>query len=686
MSKFWSHKTTRAADVFNPKLFDQLTLAAFLAWVGLGADALSSSAYGPPAIYAALAGHEHLSVILAIAIPLTVLIISAGYKQVIALFPEGGGGYHTATALLGPHAGLVSGAALVVDYILTAAVSVASGTEAILSLAPAAWYGDRLLLDIVVLLFIVLINLRGMKESIKVLLPVFLAFLLTHLLMLGLGLISHLNSVPTLLHRTATGIATDRRSFGWIFVIALVLRAFSMGGGTYTGLEAVANGVHMMREPRVQTGQRTMTYLALSLSLVAGSLILLYLMYQVRANAHETLNATLYQAISRNWRWHQIALGPTAVLLTLTTEGLLLFIAANTGVITAPIVMANMAVDRWLPKRFAYLSDTFVARIGILLVGLSAIAILTATGGHVSTLVILYSINVFITFTLTMAGLTRHWYAQRRSAEPWRAKLAVSVLGLVSTASILAITLYEKFNSGGWFTLLITLLFIMTSVAIARHYRATEAVRQSLNDIMTDLVPHNTPATSPVPLVPNGRTAVFFVHDFDGLGIHTYLNVKRMLGGLITNYVFLIAGVIGEAEFKGIEAVRQLRTYTESEANRYLALCHAHGVAATWFAAYSTDRRHALLELSQAARETFPQSLFFAGRLIDPYLKTRFHSLLHDDIGFVVQDHIEREGFTMTIIPVNVRGIVVPRTDHALKIFRPTDASEETSPTKPVDQ
>ncbi len=686
MSKFWSHKAARAADVFNPKLFDQLALAAFLAWVGLGADALSSSAYGPPAIYAALAGHEYLSVILAIAIPLTVFIISAGYKQVIALFPEGGGGYHTATALLGPHAGLVSGAALVVDYILTAAVSVASGTEAILSLAPASWYGDRLLLDIVVLLFIVLINLRGMKESIKVLLPVFLAFVLTHSLMLGLGLMSHLNSVPTLLHRTATGIATDRRSFGWVFVIALILRAFSMGGGTYTGLEAVANGVHMMREPRVQTGQRTMTYLALSLSLVAGSLILLYLIYHVQANTHETLNATLYQAISRNWRWHHIVLGPTAVLLTLTTEGLLLFIAANTGIITAPIVMANMAVDRWLPKRFAYLSDTFVARTGILLVGLSAIAILAATGGHVSTLVILYSINVFITFTLTMAGLSRHWYAERRSAKPWRAKLAVSVLGLVSTASILTITLYEKFNGGGWFTLLVTLLFIFTSIAIARHYRATEAARQSLNDIMLDLVPQNTPATSPVPLAPNQRTAVFFVHGFDGLGIHTYLNVRRMLGGFITNYVFLIAGVIGEAEFKGIEAIRQLRAYTESEANRYLALCQADGVAATWFAAYSTDRRHALLELSQAAREAFPQSLFFAGRLIDPHLKTRFHSLLHDDIGFVVQDHIEREGFTMTIIPVNVRGIVVPRTDHTLEIFRPTDGVQKAASARPAGQ
>ncbi|HUW98335.1 MAG TPA: APC family permease [Acidiferrobacter sp.] len=672
MPKFRTSKLAGAINIFNPRLFDRISLAAFLAWVGLGSDALSSSAYGPPALYAVLRGHEYLSVILAIAIPLTVFIISAGYKQVIALFPEGGGGYHTATTLLGSRAGLVSGAALIVDYILTAAVSVASGTDAVLSLASPSLYGDRLLLDIAVLLFIVFLNLRGMKDSIKILLPIFLAFVLTHAVVLGFGLLSHAESLPALVSHTASGITKDHRAYGWIFIVALLFRAFSMGGGTYTGLEAVANGVHIMREPRVDTAQRTMTYLAVSLSLVASSLILLYLMYHVQPQAHETLNASLYRAITIHWQWGHIALGPAAVFLTLITEGLLLFVAANTGVITAPIVMANMAVDRWLPKRFSYLSDSFVSRNGVLLVGFSAIAIMVMARGHVGILVVLYSINVFITFALTMAGLTRHWYKTRRTQESWRSKIFISTVGLIVTASILVITVYEKFDGGGWFTLLITALLIFISVRISRHYKALKAARLSLDDVMADLIP---PADAPIhpiiPVSPNERTAVFFVNGFDGLGIHTYLSVKRMLGDYIKNYVFLMAGVVGEAEFKGIEAVQHLRTATEAQANRYLAMCRNHDVAATWFTAYSTDRRLAMLELSQAAIEAFPQSLFFSGRLVDPALQTRFRYILHDDIGFVIQDYIERDGFTMTIVPVNLHGIVVPTTPHSLDIYSP---------------
>lgn len=671
MLRWGGHKIKRAVNLFNPQLFNQLSLAAFLAWVGLGSDALSSSAYGPPAIYATLKGHEYLSVLLAIGIPVTVFIISAGYKQVIALFPEGGGGYHTATTLLGPKAGLVSGAALVVDYILTAAVSVASGTEAVLSLASPSWYGDRLLLDIAILLFIILINLRGMKDSIKILLPVFLGFIVTHIIVLGWGLISHAGSIPHLAQRTIVGIRHDHTNYGWMFIIALVLRAFSMGGGTYTGLEAVANGVHVMREPRIQTGQRAMTYLAISLSLVAGGLILLYLIYHVQPQANETLNATLYQAITQHWHIGHLALGPLSVLLTLITEGLLLFIAANTGVITAPIVMANMAVDRWLPKRFSYLSDSFVSRTGILLVGFSSIAILIAVGGHVSTLVVLYSINVFITFTLTMAGLAGHWYRSRGNIPGAAGKFAMSAIGFIVTASILLITLYEKFNGGGWFTLLITSLLILISVRVARHYRSVQAARDTLDEAMADVVPTETHTKTALPVQPHERTAVFFVHGFDGLGIHTYLNVQRLLGGFIKNYVFLLAGVVGEAEFKGLEAVQRLRAQTEAQAERYMAMCRAHGVAATWFAAYSTDRRLALMELAHSAIDQFPECLFFAGKLLDTAIQTPFWRLLHDDIGFIVQDEIEREGFTMTIIPVNVRGIIRPTTPPSLEIFTP---------------
>ncbi|MCL5979386.1 MAG: APC family permease [Gammaproteobacteria bacterium] len=662
---------TQAVNVFNPKLFDNLSLAAFLAWVGLGSDALSSSAYGPPEIYYALKGHEYLSVVLAIGIPVSVFIIAAGYKQVIALFPGGGGGYHTASTLLGRKAGLVSGSALIVDYILTAAISVASGTEALLSILPAYWYQERIYLDVVILLFLVFINLRGMKESIKVLLPIFMGFILTHILVLGWGLMGHVGDVPQIVDHTIAGARHDSMQYGWLFIIALIFRAFSLGGGTYTGLEAVANGVHIMREPRVQTGQRAMTYLAVSLSLVAGSLIFLYLMYDVHGHEGQTLNAVLYNAITHGWHLDGIDYGQYAVLFTLLTEGLLLYIAANTGIITAPIIMANMAVDRWLPERFSYLSDRFVSRNGILLIGAASIAILLATGGHVGVLVVLYSINVFITFTLTMAGLTHHWSASRATESRWLIKLAVSVAGFIVSASILAITIFEKFDQGGWFTLLVTGIVIVLSYRIYRHYKSLSKITEDLDETMMDVVPEGLEPGSPLPMDPRGATAVFFVSRFDGLGLHTLLTAHRMVGGFVKNYVFLLAGIVGQGEFKGVKAIEELKVYVEAEAAQYVAFCQSEGMAATWFATYATDRIQAMEELAKVAIRYFPQSIFFAGRIIDTPYQTPFWGLLHDEVSFIIQDRLQHDGFSMMIIPVHVRGIPSQPPRIALPISMP---------------
>jgi len=657
MARLPFSRLRRVVDVFNPKLFENLSLAAFLAWVGLGSDALSSSAYGPPEIYYALSGHEYLSVFLAIGIPLSVFIISAGYKQVIALFPEGGGGYHTATTLLGPIAGLISGSALIVDYILTAAISVASGTEALLSSLPSNWYQERILIDVVILLLLILINLRGMKESIKILLPIFLAFLLTHAIVLGWGLVSHAGDFPHVATATIRGAQQDSMRYGWFFIAALVMRAFSLGGGTYTGLEAVANGVHIMREPRVRTGQRTMTLLASSLSLVAGSLIFLYLLYHVTIHSGETLNAALYRDITGNWVAFRVNWGNWVTLFTLISEGLLLFVAANTGIITAPIVMANMAVDRWLPERFSYLSDKFVSRNGILLIGFSAVVILLATGGHVRLLVVLYSINVFITFTLTMAGLSRHWFSQRRSGEPWLKNLAVSFIALLVTASILVITIYEKFDAGGWFTLSVTSAVIVLGYLVYRHYLTISKRTQELDETMLDVVPENLEPGPGLPLDPRASTAVFFVSRFDGVGFHTLLTAQRMIKDMVHNYVFLLAGIVGQGEFKGIEALEQLKAYTEAEANQYVAYCRSRGMPATWFATYSTDRIQAMEDLANVAIRYFPNSIFFAGRIIESNQSTILRSLLHDEASFIIQDRLQREGFSMMIVPVRLSGI-----------------------------
>src|SRR5438445_8852165 len=196
----------KARDVSDPEIFHHTTLIAFRAWIGLGADGLSSSAYGPEEAYLALGQHYLLALPLAILMALTVFIISASYSQIIELFPSGGGGYLVATKLLGQKTGLVSGSALVVDYMLTITISVASGADALFSFLPLSVHELKLLTEIFLIFGLILLNLRGTKESVQFLLPIFLLFVIMHTIAITLGVgtkIGQLRSIGShSLHRT----------------------------------------------------------------------------------------------------------------------------------------------------------------------------------------------------------------------------------------------------------------------------------------------------------------------------------------------------------------------------------------------------------------------------------------------------------------------------------------------------
>jgi amino acid transporter len=243
-------------DPLDARIRHAIAVTPLLAWVGLGADGLSSSCYGPEEAFIALGSHTHLGLYLALATALTVFIISLGYNQVIELFPTGGGGYRVATALIGPRAGLVSGAALLVDYVLTITTSLASGVDAFFSLLPVGAQAFKLTAEVCLLLFMCFLNFRGMKETILVLLPIFLGLVVLHFALIGYGVFIHAGHLPMLIPDTLGQTAGLAHNMGWIFVASLVLRAYSLGGGTYTGLEAVSNNVNMLVEPRVPNGQR----------------------------------------------------------------------------------------------------------------------------------------------------------------------------------------------------------------------------------------------------------------------------------------------------------------------------------------------------------------------------------------------------------------------------------------------
>src|SRR6185503_17831972 len=218
-------------------------------------------------------------------------------------------------------------------------------------------------------------------------------------------------------------------------MLLLFLHAYSLGGGTYTGIEAVSNGLPIMREPRVETGKRTMLYMSLSLAITASGLLLCYLLWHLTAVPHKTMNAVLVERVTAG-----LPGAGTFVALTLLAEGALLVLAAQAGFIDGPRVLANMAIDSWMPRRFAALSDRLTAQNGILLMSAAALAALLYTRGDVHHLVVMYSINVFLTFSLSTYAMLRASVAARKEREDWwpRARLFALAFGLCAT--ILGVT------------------------------------------------------------------------------------------------------------------------------------------------------------------------------------------------------------------------------------------------------
>jgi len=640
----------KSLDPLNPSTRHSMVLVAFLAWIGLGADGLSSSCYGPEEAFLALGTHTQLGLYLALATALTVFIIALAYNQVIELFPSGGGGYKVASHLLGPHAGLLSGAALMIDYVLTIAISVASGADALFSLLPLALHNLKFGTEIALLILLIVLNLRGMKESIKVLLPIFIGFFISHALLITYGIYAHAEGLPALIPDTLNETTSLAQETGWIFVASLFLRAYSLGGGTYTGIEAVSNNVNMLAEPRVRTGKLTMLFMALSLAFTAGGIIVLYLLWQSQHVDGQTLNAVTFQAIigtlgMPDW------INSSTLALVLALEAGLLLVAANTGFLGGPAVMSNMAADSWVPRQFRHLSSRLVTQNGILVMGIAALLILIWSKGSVALLVVLYSINVFLTFSLSLLGLSVHWWRDRRSVRKWKKKLALSLLGLLVTGSILLVTVVEKFSEGGWVTVLITSLVVGFCLLIRKHYDETKAKLREVEKLFAQSVKIGT--CLPKKLDPELHTAVFMVDENRGVGIHTIMWVLRLFPDHFKNFIFLSVGEVDTQSFDSNATIRSMQYKTENTLCYYASFCEAQGLQATWHMAYGTDPVQALDELTQKIYEEYPNSVCFAAKLIfsnDNFLVR----LLHNQTALSLQRRLHRRGQQVVILPMKV--------------------------------
>lgn len=639
-------------DFFDKETRKSISLIAFLAWVGLGADGISSSCYGPEEAFLALGTHEELAIYLAIATALTVFIISYAYVQVIELFPNGGGGYRVATRLLGKYAGVVSGSALIIDYVLTIAISIASGVDAIFSFLPSEFQKAKLVIAIFFVALLALLNLRGMKESIKFLMPIFLGFIITHFFLIVYGIAAHHYGLSYLVPKAVNETSEMKDSLGWFFVMSIFLKAFSMGGGTYTGLEAVSNNVNTLSEPKVRTAKITMFLVAISLAFMAAGIIIIYLLWGVTKVEGQTLNATVFYAITENWVYDDLDIGKIFVPIVLIFEAGLLIVAANAGFLAGPNVVASMASDEWMPKSFSSLSSRLVVKNGVLFMAISAIITLLITGGSVHMLIVLYSINVFITFSLSLLGLSIYWLRHRRRQPKWLRKLLTSSIGFIVCFSILTITIFEKFYEGGWVTLLITSLFVSFSLLIKRiytrfKYNLSQKEAQFYSYDCAPSVEINAIIDKTLP------TAAIIVDQTFGSGMNCLLQIKKLFPGIFKNFIFVTVGEVDSNTMREEKRWRDMRRKTKSILNKYKNYCNANGRFAKAYIGYDTDIIEKLTQLSDRVTKDYKNVVFFGTKFIFDN-ESIFTQILFNHVPYIMQRRLHVKGLNMIILPMKI--------------------------------
>ncbi len=390
-----------------------------------------------------------------------------------------------------------------------------------------------------------------------------------------------------------------------------------------------------------------MLYMGISLAATASGLLLAYLLWQLQPAPGKTMNAVLVERITQG-----LPFGSVFVVATLFSEAMLLVVAAQAGFLDGPRVLSNMAVDSWVPHRFAALSERLTTQNGILLMGGAALLALFYTGGEVQHLVVMYAINVFVTFSLSMSAMLRYWQQHRRRPRAF-SNLVLFAFTLLLCLGILVVTLYEKFLQGGWVTVAVTCLVIVLCLSIQRHYRrAAERVDQLYRELGDLAVPgRGESVQSPDPRLP---IAAVLVESFGGVGVHTVLNVFRTFPNHFKGVVFLSVGVIDSGEFKGEPAVEHLRVRTEAMLARYVRLAAELKLPATAKMKIGTEVVSTAEALCLEAAREFPRATFFAGKLI--FQRPRWwHRLLHNETAAAIQERLQWAGKTMVTLPIRVR-------------------------------
>jgi amino acid transporter len=463
----------------------------------LASDNISSSAYATEEAMRVLAlagtGALVLTMPISFAIVGVLAIVVLSQTQVIRTYPGGGGSYAVARGELGPIPGLVVAAALLVDYVLTVAVSVAAGVAAIGSFVPVV-YEHRVIWGLVLIAVLAVGNLRGVREAgLLFSAPTYIYLVaIVGLIAYGIALVA-IGATPPAAQPPAPFDANGTEALG----VLLILRAFSSGSVALTGAEAVANGTPSLKPPEARNGIITVAVMGACFGTVFMGLSFLATSIGAVPDMHEA--ETLNSVVTRSF----VGLGPYYYLVQVATA-VILILAANTGFTGFPRLASVLAEDRFMPRQFAYRGDRLAFSVGIIALALIAEAVLAGFGGSVTALIPLYTIGVFLAFTLAQSGLIRRWYARRERG--WRWRLGLNAVGVVATSVTLVVVAVTKFERGAWMVLVVLPILVFLLSAIHRHYR-TVADALTLEDLDAPLL-RLSPPTVLVPIARLDRAAV----------------------------------------------------------------------------------------------------------------------------------------------------------------------------------
>jgi amino acid transporter len=626
-------------------MFHKLALVPLLAWIGLGSDALSSCAYGPEEAFKFLKGNEYLALPLAAATALTVCLLAAAYSALVESFPFGGG-YGVATRMLGRHAGLVAGSALILDYVFTIAISLAAASAAFFSLLPPEQAHLRKPLTLAGIGLLTLLNLRGVREPIYALAPIFAVFLVVHALLIGAGIITQVPHAPQVVREIGMGFVGGWESLGAIGMLTMFIGAFVIGGGTYTGIEAVSNGLPLLREPRVANAKRTLLYIAVSLATVASGLIVCYLLWGIHPVDGKTMNAALAERVFASWPG-----GTALVWAAKLSAAALLVAAAQAGFVGGPRVVANMAVDGWMPRKYCALSERLTTGNAVLVMAYGAALAILVTGGGIEQLVIIYAISVFLTFFLSMLGMLRYWTRVKRGEPKRRRRMALFATATLVCGVVLAHACITHLRDGAVVAAAAIAAIAVGGILINNHYRGVSMGLLKLYRQLEEIPAATTVDPGPVPA--QQPVASILVSGYNGIGVHTVLNALRAFPGHFKGVVFISVGVIDSGSFKGEDAVDELKRKVSGDLDRYVQVARSQGMPATSRMSIGTDIVDEAEQLCLAVAKDYPKTTFFAGKVVFRR-ENWYHRWLHNDAALALLRRLQLAGRVVVVLPARI--------------------------------